>query len=439
MKKAMKFVSLVFSLCLCLCLLSGCGASVESVAEDMLKTANEDNSFDLICDYKCIGAVNDTAVSFSGSDWRQQSETSGNIYNDVMNTVRVGDAKLTERTVLYLSDGQYYFEKRETFVTSEPIVTMAPAPGRNFWPAFIAAEKINEDKDALRATVILTGEELRETMKEYCGNLYDQVAPFVDWNAVSGEILVDMSEGGYVEEMKISCPEIGKSLIQLVDSSAEAKCTDFDIIIYYADVDKDILEPDEKAVAKEGTLNEYGIASTIKTLMGENEEIQEVNDEREAAQNFVPETIEEGSVTFSCNGVNVSFEFPSDIEFYIDLNHRELNLALMSHSVMEGGISGRTIVELVRGTPDDYLGGLRIGTHTTKKVEINGISGRLITEKSSETNYFGQKVYEENYFFAADVGGAVLGIRFESSYNENNTGIVSEDIISKLLNNITIG
>ena len=114
------------------------------------------------------------AVEFSGNDWRQQSETSGNIYNDVMNTVRVGDAKLTERTVLYLSDGQYYFEKRETFVTSEPIVTMAPAPGRNFWPAFIAAEKINEDKDALRATVILTGEELRETMKEYCGNLYGE-------------------------------------------------------------------------------------------------------------------------------------------------------------------------------------------------------------------------------------------------------------------------
>ena len=440
MKKAIRFALLVLSVCLCMMLFASCGApGFESIGEELLKEANESNSFDNTYDFDCIGAINDTAVELEGMYWKQQSETSGNIYDYIYNNARIGEVMGREFLTLYLSDGLYYFEEEETFTCVDRIVTEEPTPGRNFWKFFAEAEKLNADEESLNCTVTLSGDQLKETIKEYCPRIYNEVAPYADWNAISGDIFVDLSDLNYVEEMRISCPALGEIMIQTIDPEAAAKCTDFDIDIFCSYYDPEVIEPGDKAIAKEGEAPiVYGMNALIKFLMGENEEAEEIIAEEEAEKNFTPVRVEEGSVTLSTNGVNVTVAVPSDIEIYSDINHIEADIALLTHDIMSGA-SGRTIVQLTRGTTDDFFQSLGLKASAAKDAEINGIAGKLLTEKFTDTNFFGQKVYNENYFFAADVGGAILGIRFEGTYNENHVGVLSEETLHELMNYITVG
>lgn len=440
MKKTMKFLSLIFCVALCMMLFASCGAGgFESVAKDILKKANETNSFDNSYNYKCIGTIDGTAVELSGSYWRQQSEESGNIYDDVSNRANIGEIWGREYLTLCFNDGQYYFTEDETFTCSTPIVSPEPTPGRNFWPIFLETERISENEDALSCTIVLSGEQLRETIKEYCPRIYNDIAPFADWNSISAEIFVDLNEIGYVEQMEISCPDIGEVMIQAVNSDAEVKCTDFDITVYCTYGEHGILEPDDKAIATEGTAPEvYGMVSLMKYLLGENEEAEEIIEENEAAENFEPVTITEGSVNLSCNGVNVSVAIPSGIEIYGgSINHIEAGYAIVSHDILSGD-SGRTIVQLTRGTTDSFFSSLGLSSSAAQDIVVNGISGKLITQTSTTVNTFGTEVISENYFFAADLGGTVLGVRLEACCSVSNHGAAYDTLFTDFMNYITI-
>lgn len=441
MRKYTKHMAVLLAICTCVMLFTACGApSLEEIAEEIAEKAKESESFDISYSFDALGSIDSAGVELSGRYTRQQSETSGDIYEDIYNTAKIGEAYGREYLTMFRIDDSYYYEDDATYICEEAIVDFQTVPGKNFWPIFISAEKQQVDEDDFSCTVVLAGDDLRETLKEFCYNIYTEVAPYADWSQIQGEIEADLSDAGYVEKMCISCPALGEIMMQTVDPSAAVSCTDFDIEIFISYYDPSVITPDgmDSAISTE-PIAEYGMNSLLRFMMGENEEMEEIAREQEEAANFEPVTLDgEGSITFRAAGKTVVFDFPAGISMYDTVKQTEPGLAILTHDIF-GDVTGRTIIQFQRGTAESFFHSLNLDIGAAQDVSVNGVEGKLIVERVEEVNSFGKNICSEDFFFAAEMEDVVLGFRIETVYDQADAGIIDESIVSDLLGYCTIG
>ena len=430
MKKAQKVFALVLAACLLLSLTS-CGKSVDSTIKKVNESADKATSFDMSYTFDCLGAIGNDTVTLTGRySWMQSADN--DLYEDIYNTAKIGDSWSSESLKMYCIDGTYYYEKDDnTYTCSEAILSPAQVPGQKFWPILAAAEKTADD-DNMTCSVILTGEQLKTTMKELCYNIYSEVAPFAQWDQMSAEFTVKLNEAGYLENMQISAPDFGKALISLV-GDGDVTCSDFDVTVMFGYYEVEPLTPDNMGSAQSAkAMESYGMAALIKDMVSANNEQQEIDAENEAAANFTAADLKLGdSVTLSCNGKNLKFTVPSDIKTYSSATQQSPTMVMIHHAIMES-VAGSTKIEIGRATVESYFGDVY---NQTKEVSANGISGRLYTVEEQSENYFGKTVVEKSIYFAADLGDGetILAIFVNPTFDISKGNLMDESMVQKLL------
>ena len=306
-----------------------------------------------------------------------------------------------------------------------------------------AAEKGGDEKPndsgSLTCTVTLTGDDLKAALKELCYNVYKEIAPFADWASASGEFNVQLNEGGYLERIEISAPDLGKALISVGAGGQNVTCSDFDIDVlfsYYEECDP--IDPENPAGAKSAkAIDTYGMAALIKDMMGANEEQKEIDAENDAAANFTQVSVDKGaSVTLSSNGKKVKVTVPADVKTFSSGTQHSPALLLITHDVMES-VSGSTRIEVGRSTINDYFGDLY---SQTKELSAGGFNGRVYVTEKQEENYFGKTVVSKDIYFAADLGDGetVFAIHVSPSYEVSKGNLMDESIVKKVLENCTL-
>lgn len=184
------------------------------------------------------------------------------------------------------------------------------------------------------------------------------------------------------------------------------------------------------------------------------EEVVEEEPEEEA----VDEELEEEPVdvdvqmTGGDNSVSVvvdgqtmaTFTLPADNAMFPELKYTEGNLyAMITHPVMDNGVSGRTIVEAAEGTTQDYIryAAGNLGMDETIQPETKDLNGKeVLVCKSTEqaTNNFGSEVIDFSYAVAIPVTeNATLGFRIDGSYETDNATVFDDSTLDALLNSCT--
>lgn len=439
MKKYSKHIALILAICMCAMLLTACGTDVNGIAKDIMKTANDSKSFSISYDFNILGSVNSANVDLSGRYAREQSESSGNIYESFNNQCKIGEAHGREYLSRFLIDGVYYCEDDATYLCQEAVVDFHTVPGEKFWQTFISAEKQELNEENFSCKVVLSGDDLKELIKEFTYNIYTEIASVAQWNTMEGEVDLDLSEEGYVEKMTVSCPALGEVILKTFDESATVSCTDCDINIYLTYTDPEVTKPTGiDSATNTSTVHFAGINALYKGIMDTYIELQEIEKEKEAAKNFVAVELKgEGSVTMTAAGKTAVLTFPSKMGIYSSLTQNEPGIVLLTHDIFKH-LSGRTIVHFCRGTAESFYNSLNLDISAAQDVEINGYKGKLITQKSTEQNYFGKTVCEENYYFVTEMDKVILALRIEASYGQEHAGVINDNIVSDILSHITL-
>ena len=440
MKRARKFLAILLAGCMLLSL-TACGKkSADDIINEAQKKCAAATGFSGSYSFDCLGAIGEDGVSLEGRyTWQQGAN--GDLYQDLYNTAKIGTSSESESLRMYFTEGKYYYEKDETLYTcSEAIASPAQAPGTEFWPILAAAEKAGDEKandaGSLTCTATLTGDNLKNVLKELCYNVYKELAPFADWASASGNFNIKLNEGGYLERIEISAPELGKALISVGAGGKTVTCSDFDIEVlfsYYEECDP--IDPENPAGAKSSkAIETYGMAALIKDMMGANDEQKEIDAENDAAANFTQVKVDKGaSVTLSSNGKQVKVTIPADVKTYSSGTQHSPALLLITHDVMES-VSGTTRIEVGRATLEQYFGSLY---SQSKELSAGGFTGRVYVTEKQEENYFGKMVVSKDIYFAVDLGDGetVLAIHASPSFEVSKGNLMDESIVKKVLEN----
>ena len=443
MKKAHRITALIIAMVMLLSL-AACGKKgVDEIIEEAQKNCASATGFNISYTFDCLGAIGEDGVSLTARyNWMQGAD--GDLYQDIYNTAKIGTSSEWESLSMYYTGGKYYYFTDETLYTcSEAIVAPIQAPGNEFWPILAAAEKVSDEKandaGSLTTTATLTGDDLKAAIKELCYNIYKEIAPFADWTSASGDFTVQLNEGGYLERIEISAPDLGKALIVTASGDQNATCSDFDIDVlfsYYEECDP--IDPENPGSAKSAeAIDSYGMVALIKDMIGANEEQKEIDAENDAAANFTQVKVDKGaSVTLSSNGKKIKVTVPANIKAFSSGTQHSPALLLITHDVMES-VSGSTRIEVGRATLEQYFGDLY---SQSKELSAGGFTGRVYATEKQEENYFGKMVVSKDIYFAADLGDGetVLAIHVSPSYEVSKGNLMDENVLKDILANITM-
>ena len=177
-------------------------------------------------------------------------------------------------------------------------------------------------------------------------------------------------------------------------------------------------------------------------MLGEEEEQLEIEEEKQAAEDFDPSQAVSGEngVILTTNNVSIGFTMPTEIRHYNEIKQDSPTLAIMVHDIFTE-VNGRTIVEFLRGTPEEYM--VYRSVKDADKVETIQVNGREVLRYKSENLLKPEGamgIYSHQYIFATAVGNQVLGFCVDVTYPNHDNVVcdIDENIIEVLLDHCVL-